>query len=67
MWLAEHPFCAECGREGMIRAGTVVDHIIPHKGNRELFNDSEHNWQTLCTPHHNTKTADETFRPAKNG
>jgi 5-methylcytosine-specific restriction protein A len=36
----------------------VVDHIIPHRGNRELFWDTE-NWQALCTPCHNRKTKQE--------
>jgi 5-methylcytosine-specific restriction endonuclease McrA len=33
------------------RAGTVADHVIPHKGNRALFFDPR-NLQTLCKEHH---------------
>ncbi|MEP2204764.1 MAG: HNH endonuclease signature motif containing protein [Tateyamaria sp.] len=30
---------------------TVVDHIIPHRGDEALFND-RNNLQSLCTPCH---------------
>ena len=36
----------------------MVDHIIPHKGNLELFWD-EDNLQALCKPCHDRKTAKE--------
>lgn len=39
-------------------AGTVVDHIIPHRGNYDLFWNQD-NWQTLCKLHHDQKTARE--------
>lgn len=58
-WLAEHPLCAECERNGRVTAATVVDHIIPHKGDYNLFWDSEHNWQSMCKPDHDAKTARE--------
>ena len=37
---------------------TVADHIIPHKGNLELFWD-EGNLQALCKSCHDRKTAKE--------
>jgi 5-methylcytosine-specific restriction protein A len=37
---------------------TELDHIIPHKGNNELFWD-ESNHQGLCKHHHSLKTAKE--------
>ncbi|RLL64296.1 HNH endonuclease signature motif containing protein [Paenirhodobacter hankyongi] len=46
-FLAAHPDCAMCGAPA-----TVVDHIIPHRGNKALFWD-RHNWQPLCAPCHN--------------
>jgi 5-methylcytosine-specific restriction protein A len=55
-WLAEHPLCVECEREGRAVAATVVDHRIPHRGNQELFWASETNWQSLCASHHGSKT-----------
>ena len=50
-----HPLCAECQKEGRLTPATVVDHIIPHRGDQRLFWD-ESNWQPLCEYHHNKKT-----------
>ena len=60
-FLKEHPLCEECKREGIVTAAEVVDHVIPHKGNEELFWD-ESNWQSLCKHHHDAKTAKEDGR-----
>lgn len=57
-FLAHHPLCAQCEREGRTTAATVVDHVIPHKGDMVLFWDSG-NWQSLCARHHNIKTSNE--------
>lgn len=48
----------ECERRGHITPATVVDHIIPHEGNLELFWD-ENNIQSLCKSCHDRKTAGE--------
>lgn len=37
---------------------TVVDHIVPHRGDQKLFWDRG-NWQPLCEHHHNVKTMTE--------
>lgn len=50
-FLSQHPLCEECGK-----LATVVDHIVPHKGNQTLFWDSN-NHQSLCETCHNRKTA----------
>lgn len=55
-YLDSHPLCAECERHGRTTAATVVDHVIPHKGDQSLFWDSD-NWQPLCGTCHNRKTA----------
>ncbi|MCM3411240.1 HNH endonuclease [Metabacillus litoralis] len=55
-YLMKHPFCVECNKVGVIAPATVVDHIIPHKGDKKLFWDSKNNWQSLCEMHHNRKT-----------
>lgn len=57
-YLRRNPLCVVCGREGRVKEATDVDHIIPHKGDRELFWD-ESNWQSLCKHHHDVKTAKE--------
>jgi 5-methylcytosine-specific restriction protein A len=50
-YLRRHPLCVMCGRAGRCVAATVVDHLVPHRGDAGLFWD-EANWQALCGPHH---------------
>lgn len=57
-YLAEHPLCVECEKQGRLTPATVVDHVIPHKGDRRLFWD-QGNWQSLCKRCHDKKTARE--------
>lgn len=57
-YLKQHPLCAECMRHGILTPATEVDHIIPHKGNKDLFWDSS-NWQSLCHSCHSKKTFNE--------
>lgn len=52
-WLKEHPLCVYCQRENRVTAATVVDHIIPHRGDMELFWLID-NVQSLCHSHHNS-------------
>lgn len=52
-FLRLHPYCRECAREGLIVRATVVDHVIPHRGDQRLFWD-QGNWQCLCTNHHSS-------------
>jgi 5-methylcytosine-specific restriction protein A len=55
MFLQDNPLCAECERQGRIKAAGVVDHIRPHRGNQALFWDMD-NWQSLCKSCHDKKT-----------
>ena len=55
-FLAEHPLCVECAKRQRAIAATVVDHLRPHRGDQSLFWDLD-NWQPLCVPCHNSKTA----------
>lgn len=57
-FLAKHPLCIQHKENGVVEPATVVDHIKPHRGNRELFWDRE-NWQPLCKTCHDRKTATE--------
>ena len=57
-FLARHPFCVQCEAEGFPRLAAVVDHVIPHKGDKQLF-WNRNNWQPLCKRHHDLKTAAE--------
>lgn len=54
-YLQKHPLCVECMRYDRTTPATVVDHIIPHKGDKKLFWD-RNNWQALCKPCHDNKT-----------
>ena len=54
-FLRAHPLCVSCQREGRLSPASVVDHIIPHRGDKEL-SWAQNNWQPLCARHHNEKT-----------
>lgn len=49
----ENRFCRKCRQQGRMTAATVVDHIVPHRGDPALFWDRS-NWQPLCKPHHDS-------------
>lgn len=53
-WLYDHPLCAECDRQGFVRAATVPDHVVALVNGGQ---DSEENLQSLCAEHHAEKTA----------
>ena len=57
-FLHSHPLCELCKRQGKLVEATVVDHIVPHRGDKKLFWD-ESNWQALCKPCHDKKTWSE--------
>lgn len=58
LYLRYNPLCRYCEREGKLIAAEVVDHRIPHRGDRILFWD-ESNWQPLCKRCHDRKTRTE--------
>jgi 5-methylcytosine-specific restriction protein A len=57
-YLNKHPLCHQCKQENQIAPSDVVDHIVPHRGDRKLFWDSE-NHQALCNTCHHVKTGKE--------
>jgi 5-methylcytosine-specific restriction protein A len=57
-YLQAHPLCVKCFERGIPISATVVDHIIPHRGDYKLFWNSA-NWQPLCKQCHDWKTATE--------
>jgi 5-methylcytosine-specific restriction protein A len=57
-YLRANPLCAECIKVNRLTAATVIDHIMPHKGDQGMFWDHD-NWQPLCRQCHNQKTARE--------
>lgn len=56
-YLRKHPLCVMCAKRGIVMPATVVDHIIPHKGDQVLFWDTENNWQSLCKLCHDSTKA----------
>ena len=46
-FLAQHPLCAACRARGRVVQATVVDHVVPHRGDQLLFWD-ESNWSPSC-------------------
>ena len=57
-YLEKNPLCVRCYVNRLIVEATVVDHVIPHKGDKKLF-WNRNNWQSLCKPCHDHKTATE--------
>ncbi|MGP5435681.1 HNH endonuclease [Psychrobacter alimentarius] len=55
LFLADEPLCRNCMLQNIIKGADVVDHIIPHRGDHELFWDQT-NWQPLCYSCHSIKT-----------
>lgn len=56
VFLADNPLCKGCESDNRTKLANVVDHVIPHRGDLELFWDVS-NWQPLCTSCHNSKTS----------
>lgn len=49
--LNEFPLCALCSRQGIDKEATVIDHVVEHKGDYDLFWEPS-NWQSLCPTCH---------------
>ena len=56
--LAANTFCVRCECQGRIRAATVVNHSVPHRGDQRLFWDRS-KWESLCKPCHDGPTQAE--------
>lgn len=58
--LQEFPLCRMCSDLGRVVPATVADHIIPHRGDSDLF------WtgalQSLCDSHHSSAKQREEVR-----
>lgn len=55
--LLEEPWCRVCAAHGLRVRATDVDHVIPHRGNVEMFLHGE--LQSLCHADHAAKTLAE--------
>lgn len=50
--MLHHPLCKMCLERGVVTAATVADHVVPHRGDWNLFRLGE--LQSLCAPCHNS-------------
>ena len=57
-FLTLHPLCTRCLSAGLTLLATELDHIKPVVGDPVKFWDVG-NWQGLCRPCHESKTAEE--------
>ena len=64
-FLRANPLCIKCLDDGLVVAANVVDHVIDHKGNQQIFWD-EGNWQALCKVCHDRKTAETVWHGGSN-
>ena len=64
--LRNSPLCVYCQKKGILTPAEVVDHIKPHRGDRELFFDAN-NLQSLCKKCHDSDKQKEEYatRPIK--
>lgn len=56
--LQSAPTCPVCMHNNVVTPAKEVDHVLAHRGERELFYDLDNLW-ALCTPCHRLKTAAE--------
>jgi 5-methylcytosine-specific restriction enzyme A len=45
--LNANPLCVCCLANGIVEPASMVDHVVPHKGNMNVFWNSI-DWQSLC-------------------
>ncbi|KFC73209.1 putative Prophage LambdaSo, holin [Bosea sp. LC85] len=50
--LVREPLCIMCLDEGTVTAATICDHVIPHRGDIDLFWNGAR--QSLCVSHHSS-------------
>lgn len=62
-WLAEHPWCAECLRQGIYTPATDVHHLVAHRGDANIFHSSP--LESLCHACHSKVTMAEGRGPRK--
>ncbi len=58
--LARNPLCVACQAQGLNVLAEEVDHIVPHRGDRDVFWNT-HNLESLCKSCHSRKTAGEVW------
>lgn len=56
IFLQRHPYCEYCAEKGRQTLADVVDHVLAHKGNPNLFWDQS-NWKASCRSCNSSKCA----------
>ena len=56
-FLARNPYCHACRAKGVVMPSAEVDHIVPLVNGGPFWDQT--NWQALCAPCHDDKTAAE--------
>lgn len=64
LFKVQNPLCLGCEAAGLVTATEVVDHVVPHKGDLDLFWD-RNRWQPACKWHHDVVKQQLEFRYAK--
>jgi 5-methylcytosine-specific restriction protein A len=59
-YLLDHPLCVLCAAAGGVTPATVVDHVVAHKSDEQLFWDPE-NHRAVCKPHHDARVDEGDF------
>lgn len=62
-FLQVYPMCEKCKQQGKYVRATVVDHVVPHRGDEKLFWDRGGHWQPFCKKHHDQKTGSFDSKP----
>lgn len=57
--LRKNPLCAYCYSKGTVTAATVVDHVVPHRGDPAMFWKGE--LQSMCEFHHSSSKQREEY------
>lgn len=55
--LDDYPACAFCEAMGIVKSAAVADHVIPHRGDYDLFFNGP--LQSLCKTHHDSAKQSE--------
>lgn len=58
------PVMSLCDQLQRTTPATLVDHVVPHRGDQTLFWD-KHNWQSMCKDCHDRKTRAEDLADAE--
>lgn len=58
--IKQNRLCVRCMAEARVELATVVDHVVPHRGDPDLFWTGE--LQSLCANHHSAAKQSEEAR-----